>query len=353
MEIQFAAKQGTFKERSKHTNKSKFVGVRQRPSGKWVAEIKNTTQKIRMWLGTFDTAEEAARAYDEAAFLLRGTNTRTNFLNHVPSNPALSLKIINLLNQKRSLKQSSQSNAPKSTIPTSKKISNTSTTLHSGLKQDVQLFGDAYKPDLSHCTGGFHQIGGSNLDQPMAYASEFDRVLLEQKDPLEAPKQLSLMSEIGIEAQIPDFERMKVERQISASLYAMNGVSEYWENVHHDYNDAFWDLPMLSQMFCPMQKCEGMEEIVAPIGKGREESDVKIFFPQLKKIKLKDTKNLTKFWGCECEEHHEEEIQEADPVLTNQPLPFHSNKVQYKFLAQLTLNNRERNLAKIERILNA
>ncbi|KAK8959025.1 Ethylene-responsive transcription factor RAP2-11 [Platanthera guangdongensis] len=59
--------------------RKRYMGVRQSPSGRWVAEIKATAQKIRLWLGTFDTAEEAARAYDEAACLLRGANTRTNF----------------------------------------------------------------------------------------------------------------------------------------------------------------------------------------------------------------------------------------------------------------------------------
>lgn len=57
----------------------KFRGVRQRHWGSWVAEIRHPILKRRVWLGTFETAEEAARAYDEAAVLMSGRNAKTNF----------------------------------------------------------------------------------------------------------------------------------------------------------------------------------------------------------------------------------------------------------------------------------
>ncbi|XP_009757570.1 ethylene-responsive transcription factor ERN1-like [Nicotiana tabacum] len=315
MEINFQKQQQkeakVTKLKGRNNRSNKFVGVRQRPSGRWVAEIKDTTQKIRMWLGTFETAEEAARAYDEAACLLRGSNTRTNFVTRVSVDSPLASRIKNLLNSKKTAKQKSHDqkeqlsassttsshNINQNTSSVTSNNSNNSSPMittsyfddsvssqniepihpleHPTQAEDYmaydqtrlscnqelqlqesQLFDDTYKPDLSNCSDefdvGYSSSSGSNsfsftnssqheMSWNFARGYEFAQELLDH------PKNVVLdeTAEMGL----TEFERMKMERSISASLYAVNGVQEYIENFY-DPSEPLWDLPPLCSLLC-------------------------------------------------------------------------------------------------------
>ncbi|XP_057545743.1 ethylene-responsive transcription factor ERN1-like [Amaranthus tricolor] len=280
--------------------RSKFVGVRQRPSGRWVAEIKDTTQKIRMWLGTFETAEAAARAYDEAACLLRGSNTKTNFVvTHISHNSPLASRIKNLLKNKNLESQKtnnhvisnhnnhvanngisplvipSSSNTytnnitfpnPPSTSPTSILSNPTiySTTPHQnyanfGYKNlDNFCLQDVYKPQINGFVGNYDLVNYTSLLDCNKYISPtMEKLPLpligQSQDMHEVPKNdQGVVPSTIISTEILEMQKIKMEEMTIPTLndIASNGIQDYFDFLHDPSIDSLWDLPPLHSSFC-------------------------------------------------------------------------------------------------------
>eukprot|EP01018_Ginkgo_biloba_P027612 Gb_01212 [translate_table: standard] len=75
-------------DKGQHT--LQFKGIRKRKWGKWVSEIRMPSSRAKIWLGSYDTPEKAARAYDAALYCLRGPKAKFNFPHSPPAIPSAS-----------------------------------------------------------------------------------------------------------------------------------------------------------------------------------------------------------------------------------------------------------------------
>ncbi|KAB2077209.1 hypothetical protein ERO13_A06G078800v2 [Gossypium hirsutum] len=156
---------------------SRFKGVRKRKWGKWVSEIRLPNSRERIWLGSYDSAEKAARAFDAALFCLRGLSAKFNFPDNPPeiagarslTPPQIQAAAAQFANSEPPRIQSEQSNSGFQTESPSPSVSDGTVQLDSELPMDgsfldlLTIGSGNYESDYGLLFPGFEDFSSAFL----------------------------------------------------------------------------------------------------------------------------------------------------------------------------------------------